>query len=259
MALAMATVAGQAKTLVVYYSFTNHCRTVATDLRAQLPDADLAEVEPAEEGLDYAANGYAIGSALIAAIRNAPSDPASYPPIKDMTVNLSLYDDFVIVTPLWWSNMAAPMQTFLFHNGAAMAGKRVGLIVSSASSGIERVEADARRLVSQGQFTKSLWIRSAQTTNCHALTAAWLTQTGIGTTTDIATTPASTHPNVVVSGGRLMTTGDCQRIDIYDATGRQVLSAYGSDADLSPLHTPGVYVAIVRGGQHDITHKFGLR
>ena len=42
--------------------------------------------------------------------------------------------------------MAAPMQTFLFHNGKAMAGKKIGLIVSSASSGISGVERDARPL-----------------------------------------------------------------------------------------------------------------
>ena len=131
MALAMTTVVLQAKTLIVYYSFTNNCRTIASDLKGQLADADLMEVQPAEEGLDYAANGYEIGSALIAAIRNHPNDASSYPAIKDLTVNFSQYDDIVIATPLWWSNMAAPMQTFLFHNGSQMAGKKVGLIVSS--------------------------------------------------------------------------------------------------------------------------------
>ncbi len=129
MVLAMTAAALQAKTLVVYYSFTNNCRTIANDLKGQLADADLVEVLPAEEDLDYAANNYAIGSALIYAIRSNPNDASSYPAIKDMKVDFSQYDDMVIATPLWWSNMAAPMQSFLFQNGKNMAGKKIGLIV----------------------------------------------------------------------------------------------------------------------------------
>ena len=43
--------------------------------------------------------------------------------------------------------MAAIMQTYLFNYGAQMAGKHVALIVSSHSSGISGVVADAERLV----------------------------------------------------------------------------------------------------------------
>lgn len=61
------------KTLIVYYSFTNNVHTIVNDLKTQI-DADAVRVEPAEEGLDYAADNYALGSALIQAIRNNPSD-----------------------------------------------------------------------------------------------------------------------------------------------------------------------------------------
>lgn len=72
---------GSAKTLVVYYSFTNNVHTIVSDLQTQT-GADVVRIEPAEEGLDYAANNYAIGSALISAIRNNPNDALSYPDIK---------------------------------------------------------------------------------------------------------------------------------------------------------------------------------
>ena len=76
--------------------------------------------------------------------------------------------------------MAAPLQTFLFNHGSEMAGKNIGLIVSSASSGISGGEADARRLIPDGNFlTPSLWIRSSQTSNCHEMTAEWLKDTGL--------------------------------------------------------------------------------
>lgn len=164
------------KTLIVYYSFTNNVHTIVSDLQTQI-EADVVRVEPAEEGLDYAANNYALGSALIQAIRNNPNDAASYPEIKPVEVNIADYDRIIVGAPLWWSNMAAPLQTFLFQYGSQMEGKSIGLIVSSSSSGINGVESDARRLIPGGDFLEpSLWIRSGQTSNCHSMIADWLSQ-----------------------------------------------------------------------------------
>lgn len=168
----------QAKTLVVYYSYTNNVHRIVTELCSQI-EADVMRVEPAEKGLDYAANNYAIGSALISAIRNNPNNPDSYPAIDPINVNLDEYDTVIIGAPLWWSNMAAPMQTFLFQHGAEMAGKNIGLIVSSASSGISGVEGDTKRLIPDGKFlTPSLWIRSSQTSNAATLISDWLKAIG---------------------------------------------------------------------------------
>lgn len=168
--------APEGKTLIVYYSFTNNVHTIVSDLQTQI-EADVVRVEPAEEGLDYAADNYAIGSALIQAIRNNPNDAASYPEIKPVEVNIADYDRIIVGAPLWWSNIAAPLQTFLFQHGAEMAGKQIGLIVSSSSSGISGVESDAKRLIPGGEFlSPSLWIRSSQTSNCHSMIAEWLEQ-----------------------------------------------------------------------------------
>lgn len=166
------------KTLIVYYSFTNNVHTVVSDLRTQIK-ADVIRVEPAEKGLDYAANNYAIGSAQIQAIRNNPDMASSYPAIDPVEVEFKQYDTIIVAAPLWWSNMAAPLQTFLFNHGVEMAGKRIGLIVSSASSGISNVELDTKRLIPNGTFlTPSLWIRSSQTSDCHSMIAEWLKEIG---------------------------------------------------------------------------------
>lgn len=165
--------------LVVYYSYTNNTHTIVTDLQTQI-EADVVRIEPAEKGLDYAANNYALGSALIAAIRENPNDASSYPAIDPVEVELENYATVIVAAPLWWSNMAAPLQTFLFNHGSEMADKNIGLIVSSASSGISGVEADTKRLIPDGNFLPhSLWIRFSQTSNCHALTAEWLENIGL--------------------------------------------------------------------------------
>lgn len=173
----------QAKTLVVYYSYTNNVHTIVSELLKQI-DAEVLRIEPAQKGLDYEADNYAIGSAQIAAIRENPQDLASYPAIDPTDVDLASYDCIIIGAPLWWSNMAAPLQTYLFRNGPAMAGKKIGLIVSSHSSGISGVESDAVRLIPAGDFfSKSLWIRSSQTSNSASLLRQWLTDIDYSTAT----------------------------------------------------------------------------
>lgn len=53
--LLMLAMTAQAKTLIVYYSYTNNVERIVNELRTQI-EADVIEVEPAEKGLDYAAN-----------------------------------------------------------------------------------------------------------------------------------------------------------------------------------------------------------
>jgi hypothetical protein len=134
------------------------------------------EIEPAEKGLQYEANNYALGMQLLNTINAAPNDPDSYPAIDPVTItDLSGYDNIIIVTPLWWSQMAAIMQTYLFHYGPQMAGKHVGLIVSSHSSGISQVVADAKRLVPAAVWMgDALWIRASNHSNRATLIQNWI-------------------------------------------------------------------------------------
>ena len=187
----LAATASNAKTLIVYYSYTNNVERVVNELRTQI-DADVVEIQPAEKGLDYAANNYAIGSTQIAAILSNPDDASSYPAVDPVDVNIADYDCIIIGAPLWWSQMAAPLQTYLFHNGVKMAGKKIGLIVSSASSGISGVEADAKRLIPAGDFlSPSLWVKSSQVSNAKNLLADWLKAINYSTLSGIADVTAS--------------------------------------------------------------------
>lgn len=200
-----------AKTLVTYYSFTNNVRTIVNELATQ-KDVDVVEIQPAEEGLDYAANNYALGTQLLNAINAAPNNASSYPAIKPVSVDLTQYDDIIIATPLWWSQMAAPMQTFLFNNGAAMAGKNIWMIVSSASSGISGVVADAERLIPNGVFqSNKLWIRSSQVPQAASMLNTWLVETGQVSAINnqkmvVLSDPHVMAPELLVSEGTAWTT-----------------------------------------------------
>ncbi|MBR2778406.1 MAG: hypothetical protein IKD75_15180 [Prevotella sp.] len=170
-----ATVQEAGKTLVVYYSYTNNCHEIVTSLTNQI-EADVMRIEPADKTQKYEANNYAIGTALLNAIKAAPNDAASYPAIDPVSItDLSQYQNIIIVTPLWWSQMAAIMQTYLFNYGAQMAGKHVALIVSSHSSGISGVVADAERLVKNVTWMgDALWINASNHGNRASLIQDWL-------------------------------------------------------------------------------------
>lgn len=229
-ALMMAAASAPAKTLIVYYSFTNNITHIVDELCNQI-DADAVEIRPAEKGLDYAADDYAIGSAQIAAIRNAPDNAASYPAIDPVIIDIASYDCIIIGTPLWWSQMAAPMQSFLFGSGKDMAGKNICLIVSSAGSGISGVESDARRLIPDGKFiSPALWIRSSQTSGSKPMLESWLRTIGYDSLSDgiAEIRPDNTAPFVAytISGVRVHTdagSADNLSAGLYIINGRKTL------------------------------------
>lgn len=222
-ALVLFAVTAQAKTLIVFYSYTNNVERIVNELRTQI-EADVIEVEPAEKGLDYAANNYAIGSSQIAAIRENPNDASSYPAIDPVNVDLSQYSTIIIGAPLWWSNMAAPMQSFLFQNGKDMADKNIGLIVSSASSGISGVESDAKRLIPDSKFlSPSLWIRSSQTSNAKSLLQDWL---------------QTTDYNNLTSGIENIKQDNNRSITVYSLSGVKLLA----DAESTATLPAGLYI-----------------
>lgn len=174
------------KTLVVYYSYTGNCREIVNSLKAQI-EADVLEIRPAEKGLKYEANNYSLGTQLLNAIKANPNEASSYPAIDPVNVSLSDYQNIIIVTPLWWSQMAAIMQTYLFNNSAQMAGKTVAMIVSSHSSGISGVVADAKRLLPDVTWAgDALWINANNHSNRVSLIENWLPTQSFQTSSNMA-------------------------------------------------------------------------
>ena len=259
MAILLSAVAVNAKTLVAYYSYTNNVERIVNALSQQIT-CDVLEIEPAEKGLDYAANNYALGTQLLNAIRNNPNDASSYPAIDPVEVNMDDYDMVIIAAPLWWSQMAAPFQTFLFHYGPQMAGKNICVIVSSASSGISGVVADAKRLITEGNFIEpNLWIRSSQTSNAASLITAWLSDIHYNDLTSAAASiSADTEFDIVAENGTLSVNGDFSMLSLYNLSGNKVIETAENQINISAL-TPCIYIAQASNGNRSVTRKISLR
>ena len=221
--LTLLSTSASSKTLVVYYSYTGNCREIVTTLTSQI-QADVLEIQPAEKGLKYEANNYALGTQLLNAIKANPNDAGSYPAIDPVTTSLNDYETIIIVTPLWWSQMAANMQTYLFNYGSQLAGKNIGLIVSSASSGISGVVDDCKRLVPDGKyFSENLWINHSNHSNRATLIQNWLTAINYNIVTGINETKTTTAaPTCIYDlGGRMLVKEPSK--GIYIKNGKKVV------------------------------------
>lgn len=249
----------QAKTLVAYYSYTNNVERIVDALKSQI-DADVVEIEPAEKGLDYAANNYAIGSQQIAAIRNNPDDASSYPAIDAVEINMNDYDMVIIACPLWWNQMAAPFQTFLFQYGRQMRGKNIGVIVSSASSGISGVVADAKRLIPEGKFLEpTLWIRSSQTSDAASMLTEWLNELNYkALTTGIDAISEEGKLEFTFRDGEINLEGDFDNLSLFSLSGQKLLETSEREINISNL-TSGIYLARIAGSNGFQTQKVMIR
>ena len=92
-----------------------------------------------------------------------------------------------------------------------MAGKNIGLIVSSASSGISGVVADCKRLVPDGNyFSDNLWINNSNRSRRSTLIKDWLSAINFQEATGI----------------RQMENGELkmENAPVYDLSGRKILN-----------------------------------
>lgn len=247
------------KTLIAYYSYTNNVERIVTELRSQI-EADVVEIEPAQKGLDYAANNYALGTQLLNAIKANPNSESSYPAIDKVEVDMTQYEMVIIAAPLWWSQMAAPFQTFLFQYGSQMKDKKIGVIVSSASSGISGVVADAKRLIPEGKFVEpNLWIRSSQTSNAASLISSWLNDIHYNDLTSAVTTiTADNDFEIFVANGMIGVNGKSGTLALYNLSGNKVIETTERRVRTDAL-APGIYIAQATNAGRSVTRKINIR
>ncbi len=171
---------GAGRYLTVYFSLSGNTETAATELNSRT-GGTIIEITPQTTYPDDYNATLERAREEIASI----DDEGVYPAIETIEANLDDYDVVFICTPLWYARMATPMQSFLHANSAKLASKQLALLVTSSSSGISSVEADARRLCPYSEFIgEALWIRNSQTDNAATLVGNWLESLNIDSPDD---------------------------------------------------------------------------
>ena len=249
-----------ARTIIVYYSSTNNSHTIAQELKKQT-GADIIRVEPAEDNVDY--NDYSIGLTMMNRIKNNPNYPASYPAIKTpLPENIDEYDTALVVAPLWWNAMAAPLQTFFFQYGDCFTNKNIGLIVSSGESPIEGVVADTKRLIPDGKLLEpALWIIRDKTDQCPSMISQWLKEIRYN---EIASIDLITSYDCDVIRynsdlGQIEITKPFESAQLYSANnGILVNNVKASPMDVSS-QTKGLYVLRINNSGKPVVRKLLIR
>lgn len=95
LAMVLSASVSEAKTLIVYYSYTNHVKEMVDDL-SNIIVADVVRIEPTDKSGGYELNNYAMGTRLLNAIRNNPDALSSYPTIESLDINWADYDRVVM-------------------------------------------------------------------------------------------------------------------------------------------------------------------
>jgi flavodoxin len=184
-----------ARSLVVYTSRTGNTTTVAKAVHSQL-NCDIIQIEPVTA---YYADYDSMLNRAKSEIADIDNN-GTYPSIKSVSSTFASYSDIFICTPLWWSRMCTTMQSFLHAYADSLAGKNIHLAVTSASSGISTVVADAKRLLPESKFNdNNLWVKNSQTSSASSLVSKWIDELGVSADT------AQTYDMTILVNGYTVT------------------------------------------------------
>ena len=116
-------------TAIIYYSMNGNTATVAEKLARELP-ADLIEIRPETAYPDHGIRKFLWGgkSAVM----------AETPKLLPYTFDTEAYDRIIFGFPVWASNMAPPVRSFVKENRPSLLKKRVSAFACQSGSGGEK-------------------------------------------------------------------------------------------------------------------------
>lgn len=125
---------------VVYYSMAGNAKYVADQIASNLKDkseVDVIELVPEKAYPDKGAKKFLWGgkSAVM----------GETPKLKPYTFDASIYDVIILGTPVWASNCAPPMRTFLTEHKSELQKKKIGIYVCFSGGGAEKAVAKMKK------------------------------------------------------------------------------------------------------------------
>ena len=108
------------KTLIVYFSYTNHTKMIAENIQKKL-NCDILEIKPIKQySDDY--------QTVVDEEQN--NDGNKRPEIEEIALDLNKYSKIILGTPVWWYSIAPVIRTFLLEND--LSGKEVKPFATNA-------------------------------------------------------------------------------------------------------------------------------
>ena len=118
------------QTLIVYYSLEGNTK-YAAEQAAALLHADLLELQPVKAYPSGKVSKFFWGGKSAVMAEKPDLQPYSFDP--------SAYDRIIFASPVWASNFAPPLRTFIRDND--LSGKRIAAIACQGGNGAEKAFA----------------------------------------------------------------------------------------------------------------------
>lgn len=118
------------KIAIVYYSLLGNTEYVANKLAEGL-DSDVVKLETVKD--------YPKSKTKLIFIGGMKSAFKSKPKLKEYHFDPEKYDQIIIGTPTWASNLAPAIRTFLKENKDSFKDKNISVFVSSSGGNAEKV------------------------------------------------------------------------------------------------------------------------
>ena len=135
------------KTAIVYYSMSGNTKMIAEMISKEL-SADMIELIPEKAYPDKGMRKFLWGG--FAAVMS--EKPKLYP----YSFDAEQYDLILIGSPVWASNVAPPIRTFVEENKNALKEKQFGVFLCYAGGGADKALEKLKKLLNIDRFVSEL-------------------------------------------------------------------------------------------------------
>lgn len=156
----------EAKSLVVYFSWSGNTENVAKAIQSQT-DSDIFEIVPATP--------YSDDYDTVVDLAQEEQRNDVRPEISGSIDNIDDYDVVYVGFPNWWSDM--PMILYTFFDTYDLSGKTVALFCTSGGSGLSNTVNEVKSLEPNATVTAGLHIGSGSASNPDNAVSEWLNDT----------------------------------------------------------------------------------
>ena len=134
------------KTAIVYYSMSGNTK-YAADKIAEKIEADIIRIEPKKAYPDKGAKKFIWGgkSAVM----------GEKPALQPYEFSVEKYDSIILGTPVWASNFAPPIRTFIKEN-PAIRGKKLAVFTCFSGGGADKAIEKMKKYIGIKNFEAEL-------------------------------------------------------------------------------------------------------
>lgn len=156
------------KTLIVYFSWSGHTRTVANIIH-ELTGSDIVEIEVQEP--------YSSVYNEVTARARHELDNDIRPALVTRVENMVDYDTLIVGTPIWSSRLAPPVKSFLASYD--LSGKKILPFCTHGGSGTAQSVNNMREVCPNSEFLQPLAVSGSQAASSRSAVERWLREEGV--------------------------------------------------------------------------------